>query len=126
MCLSAQLQMHAYCENPDIILCGNKCDLSDQRAVSEEEARELAKKYGYVSVLIRLYMNLSLTRLSRRQWLHCLLKSVQANAPLNWSSLKSKYLCMCKISCSDPIRHTFTKNTDTIVVEVYVLNVFKT
>ncbi|XP_076851415.1 ras-related protein Rab-27A [Brachyhypopomus gauderio] len=42
----SQLQMHAYCENPDIVLCGNKCDLEDQRAVSEEEARELATKYG--------------------------------------------------------------------------------
>lgn len=42
----SQLQIHAYCENPDIILCGNKCDLADQRAVSEDEARELAEKYG--------------------------------------------------------------------------------
>lgn len=41
-----QLQMHAYCENPDIVLCGNKCDLDDQRFVKEEEARELASKYG--------------------------------------------------------------------------------
>lgn len=77
MCLSGQLQMHAYCENPDVILCGNKCDLTDQRVVSEEKARKLAQEYGYVSVLIRLYMNLSLTRLSRRQWLHCLLKPVE-------------------------------------------------
>lgn len=43
-----QLQIHAYCESPDVILCGNKCDLTDQRAVSEEEASELAEKYGYV------------------------------------------------------------------------------
>lgn len=42
----SQLQVHAYCENPDIVLCGNKCDLGDQRAVSEAEARELAEKYG--------------------------------------------------------------------------------
>ncbi|KAF4071859.1 hypothetical protein AMELA_G00267720 [Ameiurus melas] len=42
----SQLQMHAYCENPDIVLCGNKCDLEDQRFVKEEEARELASKYG--------------------------------------------------------------------------------
>ncbi|XP_067827636.1 ras-related protein Rab-27A isoform X1 [Heptranchias perlo] len=42
----SQLQMHAYCENPDIVLCGNKCDLEDQRAVKEEEAKELAEKYG--------------------------------------------------------------------------------
>lgn len=31
-----------------MILCGNKCDLTDQRAVSEDEARDLAEKYGYV------------------------------------------------------------------------------
>ncbi|KAM7424078.1 hypothetical protein PAMA_000435 [Pampus argenteus] len=73
----SQLQVHAYCENPDIILCGNKCDLADQRAVREEEARELAEKYGYVSVLNHLYMNLSLKHLSRRQWLHCLPKTMQ-------------------------------------------------
>ncbi|XP_048419008.1 ras-related protein Rab-27A [Stegostoma tigrinum] len=42
----SQLQMHAYCENPDIVLCGNKCDLEDQRAVKEEAAKELAEKYG--------------------------------------------------------------------------------
>ncbi|CAB1451937.1 unnamed protein product [Pleuronectes platessa] len=42
----SQLQIHAYCENPDIVLCGNKCDLTDQRAVREDEARELAEKYG--------------------------------------------------------------------------------
>nr|XP_046242106.1 ras-related protein Rab-27A [Scatophagus argus] len=42
----SQLQIHAYCESPDVILCGNKCDLTDQRAVSEGEARELAEKYG--------------------------------------------------------------------------------
>lgn len=45
-CTIGQLQMHAYCENPDIVLCGNKSDLEDQRAVKEEEARELAEKYG--------------------------------------------------------------------------------
>lgn len=44
--LPGQLQMHAYCENPDIVLCGNKSDLEDQRMVKEEEAKELAEKYG--------------------------------------------------------------------------------
>ncbi|XP_062051533.1 ras-related protein Rab-27A-like [Lepus europaeus] len=42
----SQLQMHAYCENPDIVLCGNKSDLEEQRVVKEEEARGLAEKYG--------------------------------------------------------------------------------
>ncbi|KAJ8417106.1 hypothetical protein AAFF_G00283330 [Aldrovandia affinis] len=42
----SQLQVHAYCENPDIVLCGNKCDLEEQRVVNEKEAQELAEKYG--------------------------------------------------------------------------------
>ncbi|XP_064645042.1 ras-related protein Rab-27A-like isoform X2 [Lineus longissimus] len=42
----SQLQLHAYCDNPDIVLCGNKADLEDQRQVSEERAKELAEKYG--------------------------------------------------------------------------------
>ncbi|CAH2273885.1 ras-related Rab-27A [Pelobates cultripes] len=42
----SQLQIHAYCENPDIVLCGNKSDLEDQRVVKEEEAKEFAEKYG--------------------------------------------------------------------------------
>ncbi|XP_018413064.1 PREDICTED: ras-related protein Rab-27A isoform X2 [Nanorana parkeri] len=42
----SQLQIHAYCENPDIVMCGNKCDVEDQRAVKEEEAKEFAEKYG--------------------------------------------------------------------------------
>lgn len=85
MFVSGQLQIHAYCENPDIVLCGNKCDLSDQRAVSEEEARELADKYGYVSVLIHLSINLSHI-CQEGSGCNCLPKSVLENIALNWSS----------------------------------------
>ncbi|XP_077089622.1 ras-related protein Rab-27B isoform X1 [Siphateles boraxobius] len=42
----SQLQANAYCENPDIVLVGNKADLSDQREVQEKQAKELADKYG--------------------------------------------------------------------------------
>ncbi|XP_048249848.1 ras-related protein Rab-27A-like [Haliotis rufescens] len=41
-----QLQTHAYCENPDVVLLGNKSDLEDNRLVSEDRAREIADKYG--------------------------------------------------------------------------------
>ena len=41
-----QLQTHAYCENPDIVLCGNKADLDDLRSVPEERVKELAEKNG--------------------------------------------------------------------------------
>lgn len=41
-----QLQNHAYCEAPDVVLCGNKADLKP-RAVTEAEARKLAKDLGW-------------------------------------------------------------------------------
>lgn len=41
-----QLRTHAYCETPDVILCGNKADLNEYRVVSEERARQEAAKYG--------------------------------------------------------------------------------
>ncbi|EDO49958.1 predicted protein [Nematostella vectensis] len=42
----SQLQTHAYCENPDIVLLGNKADLEDDRVVDEAEARALADNLG--------------------------------------------------------------------------------
>ncbi|XP_074613153.1 ras-related protein Rab-27A-like isoform X1 [Acropora palmata] len=42
----SQLQTHAYCENPDIVLIGNKADLEDQKQVDENEARTLAENLG--------------------------------------------------------------------------------
>lgn len=45
-----QLKTHAYTENPDIILCGNKADLDDQRVVTEQQAKETASRYGLVYV----------------------------------------------------------------------------
>ncbi|CAM1314279.1 RAB27A (predicted) [Pycnogonum litorale] len=41
-----QLKTHAYCDDPDIILCGNKVDLEDRRVISEEKIKETAFKYG--------------------------------------------------------------------------------
>ncbi|KAJ8682466.1 hypothetical protein QAD02_018258 [Eretmocerus hayati] len=43
-----QLRTYAYCEEPDIILCGNKSDLEDRRTISENKARELATNYNLV------------------------------------------------------------------------------
>ncbi|KAM6425900.1 ras-related protein Rab-27A isoform 2-T5 [Liasis olivaceus] len=42
----SQLQTHAYCESPDVVLCGNKSDLEEQRAVTAGDAEALAQKYG--------------------------------------------------------------------------------
>lgn len=39
-------QTHAYCDDPDIILCGNKSDLEDKRVISEHKARDLAERHG--------------------------------------------------------------------------------
>lgn len=43
-----QLNTHTYSPNPEIVLCGNKGDLSERRVVSEERARQEAAKYGSV------------------------------------------------------------------------------
>ncbi|RZC32357.1 ras-related protein Rab-27A [Asbolus verrucosus] len=43
-----QLRLHAYCESPDVILCGNKADLEDRRVITEWRAREMAEKHGLV------------------------------------------------------------------------------
>ncbi|CAF1013385.1 unnamed protein product [Adineta ricciae] len=42
----AQLQCHAYCEDPDVILVGNKADREEARVVSQSRAKELADKYS--------------------------------------------------------------------------------
>lgn len=47
-----QLKTHAYCENPDIVLCGSKADLEDMRFMKEEKMREEADKFGYVCTII--------------------------------------------------------------------------
>ncbi|ENN80210.1 hypothetical protein D910_11178 [Dendroctonus ponderosae] len=41
-----QLRVHAYCDTPDIVLCGNKADIEDRRVVSEWKAREFAEING--------------------------------------------------------------------------------
>nr|XP_023020416.1 ras-related protein Rab-27A isoform X2 [Leptinotarsa decemlineata] len=41
-----QLRLHAYCDSPDVVLCGNKADLEDKRVITEWRARELAEKHG--------------------------------------------------------------------------------
>lgn len=40
-----QLKVHAYCDNPDIVLCGNKLDLDYLRVVNSARAKSLAEKY---------------------------------------------------------------------------------
>ena len=45
-CCLAQLETHAYCSTPDIVLCGNKADLEDKRQVSTERAKQFAMEHG--------------------------------------------------------------------------------
>ncbi|CDW59669.1 ras protein Rab 27A [Trichuris trichiura] len=42
----AQLSTHAYCENPDVVLCANKVDLERQRVVSTADGKKLADELG--------------------------------------------------------------------------------
>ncbi|XP_022223186.1 ras-related protein Rab-27A isoform X1 [Drosophila obscura] len=40
-----QLRMHAYSEDPDVVLCGNKCDLLQLRVVSRDQVAALCRRY---------------------------------------------------------------------------------
>lgn len=42
-----QLRTHAYCEDPDVVLCGNKADMEECRVVEESRARAEAAKHGF-------------------------------------------------------------------------------
>lgn len=44
--LANNSQTHAYCDDPDIVLIGNKSDLEHHRVISEVRARGLAAKYN--------------------------------------------------------------------------------
>lgn len=46
---AGQLQTHAYCQSPDVVLCGDKSNMEEQRVVKEGDARQLAGKYGQVA-----------------------------------------------------------------------------
>lgn len=41
-----RIQMHAYCDSPDIVLVGNKSDMDRQRVITEVRARNFAEKYN--------------------------------------------------------------------------------
>jgi Ras-related protein Rab-27A len=41
-----QLKTHAYCDQPDIVLCGNKADRHEDRVISTERAKQEARKHG--------------------------------------------------------------------------------
>lgn len=108
---TGQLQIHAYCENPDVVLCGNKCDLSDQRAVTQGQARELAEKYGYVCLVSDPYVHKPLIQKFIKKAVAALLTQL---CSADWATqlvllVKQIFAYMCKISWSHAIRHTFTE-----------------
>ena len=45
-----KFQTHAYCDQPDVVLCGNKCDLEEKRVISEERAKDVAQQHGCVKL----------------------------------------------------------------------------
>ncbi|KAJ8931440.1 hypothetical protein NQ314_015622 [Rhamnusium bicolor] len=56
ICNYLVLRLHAYCESPDVVLCGNKADLEDRRIITEWRAREYAEKHGAVETLLERVM----------------------------------------------------------------------
>lgn len=52
-------KIHAYCENPDVVLVGNKSDMDRARVVTETQARSFAERYNlpYVETSVRTGQN---------------------------------------------------------------------
>jgi len=52
-----QLQTHAYCENPDIVLCANKVDL-ECHTVNIADVKDFADRYGFgLCVFLPLFVS---------------------------------------------------------------------
>jgi len=46
-----QLQTHAYCENPDVVLCANKIDL-ENHTVNMTDVKDFADSHGFVHCFV--------------------------------------------------------------------------
>ncbi len=60
-----QLRTHAFSDSPEVVLCGNKCDLEDNRRVRKKDAIEMAERYGFVesaSALLQFHSLLAQVR----------------------------------------------------------------
>ncbi len=43
-----QLRTHSFHDDPDVVLCGNKCDLEERRRVRKRDALDAADRNGVV------------------------------------------------------------------------------
>lgn len=62
-----QLKVHAYCDNPDIVLCGNKVDLDYLRVVNSTRAKSLAEKYDVPYIETSAFTGEVFPRIARQQ-----------------------------------------------------------
>ncbi|ESN92221.1 hypothetical protein HELRODRAFT_103925 [Helobdella robusta] len=65
-----QLQTHAYCESPDIVLCANKVDLENQK-VKDEEIKKFAETFN-----MPYFMTSAATGQNISKAIECLLQKV--------------------------------------------------
>lgn len=101
-----QLSLHSYCENPDIVLCGNKSDLEQKRKVSFERANTEAIKYGIpyfetsaatgVNVANSIETLLEMVMIRMQKVVEATIRD-SSNAPIriDKSSGKSEASCLC-------------------------------
>ncbi|CAM4760049.1 unnamed protein product [Rotaria magnacalcarata] len=86
----AQLKVNAYCDDPDVILVGNKADREDARVVSPTRAQELADKYSLPYIETSAF-----TAQNVKETIELLLEKVMTRmeetiAQTHFTSLKSK------------------------------------
>lgn len=73
-----------------MVLVGNKCDLIDQRVITNEQGESLAKKFGGCTFLEAS----AKTKSNVDQIFHDLIRQINANQPSDTAARKKKAGCM--------------------------------
>uniref|UniRef100_A0A5S6QEH3 CAS_C domain-containing protein n=1 Tax=Trichuris muris TaxID=70415 RepID=A0A5S6QEH3_TRIMR len=110
----AQLSIHAYCENPDVVLCANKVDLENQRVISSADGKKLAGELGIcyvetsaatghnVDTAVNILLDLLMDRIqlsTEAQLANGIVQGVKLadnDTPASSSSLKRKPMLACQ------------------------------
>lgn len=73
-----------------MVLVGNKCDLIDQRVITNEQGESLARKFGGCTFLEAS----AKTKSNVDQIFHDLIRQINANQPKDHVAKKKKGACM--------------------------------
>ncbi|CAF2813844.1 unnamed protein product [Rotaria sp. Silwood2] len=103
-----EIQTHAYSEDVDMILIGNKSDLDDERVISKIRARDFAKEYN-----IQYIETSALKNINVDESIKLLLDSVMARFE------RDKNLSKTRQHSLKPVQHTNTTLNETMTTKIF-------